>query len=121
MMKHSFETPLSDRTQVVVEGTMAAMNRQGGANLSGTVRHQFSPRFWAQFSQSVLFPRITTAKATYTHDEMTFLTMNAVSQDWNSPPRMTFTLGRSLWPTTTGFISESRRPASQPAAERARC
>lgn len=107
-LKHSFETPVSEHTQVVMEGTMAAMNGRGGANLSGTVRHQFSPRIWAQFSQSVLFPYITSVKANYTFDEMTFFTFNAIAQTWVAPPRMTFTVGRQLWPATTGFISESR-------------
>lgn len=105
-LKHSFETPLSEHTQLVMEGTMAAMGGHGGANLSGTVRHQFSPRIWGQFTQSVLFPRITTVKANYNIDEMTFFTVNAISQSVAAPPRMTFTMGRQLWPSTTGFISK---------------
>ncbi|BEI82106.1 hypothetical protein CcaverHIS002_0212660 [Cutaneotrichosporon cavernicola] len=106
-LKHSFETPISDNTQLVVESTMAAMNGHGGANVSGTVRHQFSPRLWGQVSQSVLFPRITSVKANYTHDEMTFVTVNAIQQNWAAPPRLTMTLGRQLWPTTTGFVNYS--------------
>jgi DnaJ family protein C protein 11 len=86
---------------------MAAMGGHGGANVSGTLRHQFSPRLWAQVSQSVLFPRITSVKANYTHDEMTFVTVNAIAQGWAGPPRMTLTLGRQLWPTTTGFVNYS--------------
>ncbi|GMK59100.1 hypothetical protein CspeluHIS016_0701150 [Cutaneotrichosporon spelunceum] len=107
MLKHSFENPISDKTQLVIETTMAAMNGRGGANVSGTVRHQFSPRLWGQVSQSVLFPRITSLKLNYTHDEMSFITVNAIQQNWAAPPRLTFTLGRQLWPTTTGFINYS--------------
>ncbi|BEJ12803.1 hypothetical protein CspHIS471_0212630 [Cutaneotrichosporon sp. HIS471] len=106
-LKHSFETPISDNTQLVVESTMAAMNGHGGANVSGTLRRQFSPRLWAQVSQSVLFPRITSVKANYTHGEMTFVTVNAIQQNWAAPPRLTMTLGRQLWPTTTGFVNYS--------------
>lgn len=72
-MTHSFETPINDRTQLVMEGTMAARGGAGGANLSGTLRHQFSPRLWAQYTQSLMNPRISTLKGTYTIDENTWV------------------------------------------------
>lgn len=48
LLTHSFETPIDDATQFVVEGTMAARGGAGGANVTGTIRHQFSPHLWIQ-------------------------------------------------------------------------
>lgn len=69
--KHSFETPINEKTQVVLEGVMAARGGKGGANISGTIKHQFSPRFWGQYTQALLAPRIGSFKATYQIDENT--------------------------------------------------
>lgn len=48
MLKHSYETPITKDTQFIIEGTMAAKGGAGGANISGTIKHQFSPKCWAQ-------------------------------------------------------------------------
>jgi DnaJ family protein C protein 11 len=50
LLRHSFETPINQSTQFMVEGTMAARGGAGGANISGTIKHQFSPRLWMQVS-----------------------------------------------------------------------
>ncbi|KAL1408743.1 hypothetical protein Q8F55_005556 [Vanrija albida] len=105
VLKHSFETPVNDRTQLVMEGTMATRGGAGGANLTGTLRHQFSPRLWAQYSQTLLSPRISTVKGTYTVDENTYVTATAISQTWLAPPRITASLGRRIYPETTGYIT----------------
>lgn len=111
-MRHSFETPINDNTQLIMEGTMAARQGAGGANVSGTIKHQFSPRFWAQYTQTFLAPLIGSVKGTYTIDDNTYLTGNAVVQTFAAPPRMTLTLGRRLYAETTGFISEWFRGSS---------
>jgi DnaJ family protein C protein 11 len=106
LLKHSFETPISERTQFVMEGQMAAMRGAGGANLSGTIKHQFSPRLWMQATQTILAPHITSVKGTYTFDEFTYVTGTAIQQTWLAPPRLSVTLGRKLYEETTGFVSE---------------
>jgi DnaJ family protein C protein 11 len=71
VMKHSFETPVGDKTQLQVTGQMASRNGAGGGNVVGTVRHQFSPKFWVEGGAGLLNPRVLTGKATYTVDENT--------------------------------------------------
>ena len=68
-MKHSFETSLAEKTQVVWQGQMASRNGVGGANVVGTVKHQFSPRFWVEMGSSLLSPYLITGKGTYVYDE----------------------------------------------------
>lgn len=73
VMKHSFETPVGDTTQLQVTGQMASRNGAGGGNVVGTVRHQFSPKFWVEGGAGLLKPRVLTGKATYTVDENTYV------------------------------------------------
>lgn len=70
-MKHSFETEVGEKTQVVWAGQMVARSGQGGGNILGTVRHQFSPRLWVEVGSGLLQPRVLNGKGTYTHDENT--------------------------------------------------
>lgn len=89
-MKHSFEVPITlpwdapvkgsgqrgkgpgqNRTQVQIQGQMAARNGAGGGNVVGTVRHQFSPSCWGEVGYSAMAPRIMTAKGAYSIDEYT--------------------------------------------------
>ena len=70
-MRHSFETSLAKQTQMVLQGKMLTRNGQGGANVVGTVRHQFSRRLWVEAGASLLSPYVATVKGTYTHDEHT--------------------------------------------------
>jgi len=68
-MRHSFVTPLAEKTQSVWQGQMATRNGSGGANVVGTVKHQFSPRLWVEVGSSLLSPFLGTAKGTYAYDE----------------------------------------------------
>ncbi|KAK1926987.1 hypothetical protein DB88DRAFT_5933 [Papiliotrema laurentii] len=104
-MDHSFEMPLGDKTQVVVKGAASNRRGKGGANVVGTVRHQFSPRLWGQASYTLLNPRTFDAKATYVHDENTYLTVRAVQSVLAAPPRLSVSLGRKLYAETTGFMT----------------
>lgn len=71
VMTHSFEVPVNERTQVIVEGQAVSVKGRGGANIFGTIRHQFSPRLWMELRAGALEPRIITLDSTYTHDENT--------------------------------------------------
>ncbi|ORX38669.1 hypothetical protein BD324DRAFT_599616 [Kockovaella imperatae] len=104
-MKHSFEVPLSERTQFICAGQMIARNGQGGANVVGTIKHQFSPRLWIEVGTGLLPPRALNMKGTYTVDENTYVTVNAVAQTLAAPPRMSISLGRRIYAQTTGFIT----------------
>jgi DnaJ family protein C protein 11 len=74
VMKHSFETAVGEKTQFQVVGQMASRNGAGGGNVVGTIRHQFSQKFWVEGGTGLLKPRILTGKATYTVDENTLVT-----------------------------------------------
>ncbi|WVQ99858.1 hypothetical protein IAU59_007001 [Kwoniella sp. CBS 9459] len=105
VMKHSFESALSPKTQLVFEGQALARNGRGGANLLGTIRHQFSPRFWMEASTSALQPRVGRVKGTFTVDEDQYVSFNAVQQTLGAPPQLGLTYGRRLYANTTGFIA----------------
>jgi DnaJ family protein C protein 11 len=86
-MQHSFEMPVDlgfgkgksgtapnkgkGNTQFVVGGNMVAWNGQGGGNVTGTVKHQFSNWVWGEVGTSLLGPRVVTAKGTVNVDENT--------------------------------------------------
>jgi len=72
-MRHSFETAINDKTQVVWAGQMATRKGAGGANVVGTIRHQFSSRLWGEVGTTLLEPRVLTGKGTYTYDENTWV------------------------------------------------
>ncbi|KAK4687510.1 hypothetical protein P7C73_g2607, partial [Tremellales sp. Uapishka_1] len=105
MMKHSFETPINQKTQIVWTGQMVSRGGAGGGNVVGTVKHQFSPWLWMEVGSTFMNPRLITGKGTYTFDENTFLTVNAVQQTLKAPPNVSLTLGRRLYAKTTGFIT----------------
>ena len=70
-MKHSFEVPLNEKTQVVCAGQMITRNGRGGANVVGTIKHQFSPKLWIEAETGLLAPRALNAKGTYTVNDDT--------------------------------------------------
>ena len=105
MMKHSFEMPLDPKTQLVWAGQMVSRSGAGGANVVGTVRHQFSPKLWGEIGSTFLQPRIVTGKATFTYDENTFVTVNTIQQTPKAPPTFTVMLGRRIFAQTTGLVT----------------
>ncbi|WWD18942.1 hypothetical protein CI109_103398 [Kwoniella shandongensis] len=105
VMKHSFETPISPKTQLVWEGQALTRNGRGGANLLGTVKHQFSPRLWVEGGVTLLQPRVGRFKGTFTIDEDQYLSLNAIQQTLAAPPQLGLTYGRRLYANTTGFMS----------------
>ncbi|OXC69014.1 hypothetical protein AYX13_02303 [Cryptococcus neoformans] len=104
VLKHSFEMPLSPNTQFIVEGQALSRNGRGGANVLGTVKHQFSPKFWVETGVTLMHPRIGKVKATYTMDEDQYVTASIVQSTLTAPPQLGFTYGRRLYADTTGFM-----------------
>ena len=70
-IKHSFEVPLTERTQAIFAGHAIVRGGQAGANVVGTIKHQFSPKLWIEVGSGMLAPRALTGKGTYTIDENT--------------------------------------------------
>ncbi|WVQ82052.1 hypothetical protein IAT38_004180 [Cryptococcus sp. DSM 104549] len=105
VMKHSFETPIAPNTQMVWEGQALSRNGRGGANILGTIKHQFSPRLWVEGGTTLLQPRIGRMKATFTIDEDQYVTGNVVQTSLWVPPQLGVTYGRRLYANTTGFMT----------------
>ncbi|RUS23257.1 hypothetical protein BC937DRAFT_89727 [Endogone sp. FLAS-F59071] len=104
-MKHSFETQLAPQTVGNIAGSMLARNGVGGGNVIGTVRHTFSPKLWAEAGTSLMAPRILHLKGFYQVDADTFLNVVTQSTTIYAPPTMTFTAGRRLGTTITGYLT----------------
>ncbi|RIB26502.1 hypothetical protein C2G38_2012505 [Gigaspora rosea] len=104
-LKHSFETQLKPQAQAFIVGQTIIRNGVGGGNIVGSIRHTFSPHFWAEVGSSVVQPRITTAKANYSFGSDGFFTVSAQSQTISSPPILSFTAGRRLGENTSGYLS----------------
>ncbi|WWC63149.1 uncharacterized protein I303_105749 [Kwoniella dejecticola CBS 10117] len=109
VMKHSFETPITafgfKNVQCMIEGQSLSRNGKGGSNVLGTIKYQFSPKLWMEFSTSALQPRVGRFKGTWTVDEDQYITWNLVQQTLGNPPQVGVTYGRRLYADSTGFIS----------------
>ncbi|KAG9303454.1 hypothetical protein G9A89_013781 [Geosiphon pyriformis] len=104
-LKHSHEVPINDNTQASFVGQMMSRNGVGGGNVVGTLRHTFSPKFWAEIGISVAQPRILSIKGFYAIDTDSFLTVNSQSHTINSPPTINITCGRRLGTNITGYLT----------------
>ncbi|CAG8463900.1 2826_t:CDS:10 [Paraglomus occultum] len=101
-LKHSFEVPVDPQTQVSIIGQMVTRNGIGSGNIVGSLRHTFSPTFWAEIGSSFIQPRMLTAKAFYNIDHDSLTTQSyAVS----SPPMIAVTAGRRIGARTTGYLT----------------
>ncbi|KAL1923000.1 uncharacterized protein VTP21DRAFT_9376 [Calcarisporiella thermophila] len=104
-MKHSFESPLGSQTHGIVGGSMVARNGIGGGNLSGAVRHTFSPRLWVEAGASIMKPRVMHLKGFYSIDSDTFLNAQAQGYSLYAPPILGITAGRRIGEGVTGFLT----------------
>ncbi|KIJ14593.1 hypothetical protein PAXINDRAFT_169736 [Paxillus involutus ATCC 200175] len=101
-VRHSVMKDLGPKTTIGVIGHVQSGARDyisSKGTLTGTLRHQFSPRFVLELTAAFLSPHIITAKTTYNDEE------NAVSVQTNFipvlwhifPPLTTFSFGRRLF------------------------
>ncbi|WWC90847.1 uncharacterized protein L201_005784 [Kwoniella dendrophila CBS 6074] len=105
ILKHSFETALTENCQFLFEAQGLSRNGKGGSNFLGTIKYQYSPKLWLELQSSALQPRVARFKGTYTLDENQYITWNLVQQTLGNPPQASFTFGRRLYNDSTGFIS----------------
>lgn len=105
--KHGFDVQTSATTSVSISGQMLSRGRMGGGNLIGTVKTQWSPHFFSEWSATLLHPHIVTAKGLYTVDDNMFFNYAIVAQALGIPPSVTVTWGQRLSSTSplTGFSS----------------
>lgn len=105
--KHGFDVGISERSMLSLSGQLMSRGSAGGGNLVGTLKTQWSPRFFSEMSASILRPQVLTARGQYTVDENVFFNYAVVSQTWAAPPSVTLTWGQRLLSTSslTGFTS----------------
>ncbi|CAG8737470.1 10509_t:CDS:2, partial [Ambispora leptoticha] len=104
-LKHSHEIPLNERTNTTFVGQMISRNGVGGGNVVGTLRHEFSPKFWAEIGSSVASPRIVSIKGFYSIDPDSFVTITSQSYSISLPPMLSITGGRRIGLNTTGYLT----------------
>ena len=105
--KHGFDVQMSERSVLSVSGQMMSRGGAGNGNLVGTLKTQWSPRFFSETSATLLRPHVISSKGQYVVDENLFFTYAVVSQTWAVPPSVTLTWGQRLSSTSslTGFTS----------------
>ncbi|RHZ76473.1 hypothetical protein Glove_197g58 [Diversispora epigaea] len=104
-MKHSFETQFQPETHASIVGQTILRNGVGGGNIVGSLRHTFSPKFWAEVGSSIIQPRVMSVKANYSFDPDSFLTVTSHSHTIYSPPSLFFTGGRRLGARISGYLT----------------
>ncbi|KAH7915054.1 hypothetical protein BJ138DRAFT_1055601 [Hygrophoropsis aurantiaca] len=73
-VSHSVERRLNEKTVLALSGDLAkaAQTHLNRTNLTGTIRHQFSPRFGVESSLGLLYPHGLSTKGTYDDGENVF-------------------------------------------------
>ncbi|CAG8520921.1 5444_t:CDS:10 [Diversispora eburnea] len=93
-MKHSFETQFQPETRASIVGQTILRNGVGGGNIVGSLRHTFSPKFWAEFDEKAGRNR-----------RISFLSVTSHSHTIYSPPSLFFTGGRRLGTHISGYLT----------------
>ncbi|GAA6043498.1 hypothetical protein JCM8097_002241 [Rhodosporidiobolus ruineniae] len=107
VLKHSFTTPVNSSTNVVVVSQLAVRNSAGAGNLIFKLEHNPSSKLQLEIGTSVLRPRALTLKSTYSPSPDTFVRLETSPGIRNlaAPPKFTLTLGRRIYPLTTGTVT----------------
>ncbi|CAG8593717.1 2002_t:CDS:10 [Acaulospora morrowiae] len=104
-LKHSFENQLQPQTQASFVGQTVLRNGVGGGNIMWSLRHAFSPNFWAEVGSSIIQPRVMNVKTNYSFGSDGFFSVVAQSHTIKSPPSLSFTGGRRLGANTSGYLT----------------
>ncbi|CAJ0758634.1 9957_t:CDS:10 [Entrophospora sp. SA101] len=104
-LKNSFETQFQPETNGIIVGHTVLRNGIGGGNIIGTLRHTFSPSFWAEVGASLIEPRLLTVKGTYNIDNDSFITCFGDANTIYAPPTFEITAGRRLGGFNTGYLT----------------
>ncbi|BGP19685.1 hypothetical protein JCM10213_001861 [Rhodosporidiobolus nylandii] len=107
VLKHSFTTPINPATNVVVTSQLVARNGQGAGNLLFKLQHNPSSKLQLEIGTTLLRPRALTLKSTYSPSPDTFLRLETSPgiRTLSAPPKFTLTLGRRIYPKTTGILT----------------
>lgn len=104
-LKHTFTTPISPSTALVATTQVLARQGQGAGNLLLKLQHNPSSKLSLELGTTVLRPRALTFKSTYSPSADTFARVEVPFRSVAQPPKFTCTLGRLVYPNTTGTIT----------------
>lgn len=104
-LKHNFTTPISPSTAIVATTQVLARQGQGGGNVMLKLQHNPSSRLSLEIGTTVMRPRNLTFKSTFAPSSDTFARVEVPFRSLSQPPKFTCTLGRLIYPHTTGTIT----------------
>ncbi|KAJ3016452.1 hypothetical protein HKX48_004027 [Thoreauomyces humboldtii] len=105
LVKHSWETQLTQQTGLTVQGDVVARNGIGVGNVTGIVRHVVSPMMWGEVSGTLGQTPSAQAKLVKNFSPDSFATLAASSTTLAAPPTLVASLGRKLSSTFTGYLT----------------
>ncbi|KAJ3042827.1 hypothetical protein HK097_001901 [Rhizophlyctis rosea] len=105
LVKHSWDTSLSEKTDLSLQGTVTARNGLGVGNVTATVRHVHTPMLWGEVQGTLGQNPMVAGKIVKNFTPEIFGTVSAYTNTISSPPPLVLMLGRRLTPHTTGFIT----------------
>ncbi|KAJ3036554.1 hypothetical protein HDV00_002576 [Rhizophlyctis rosea] len=105
LVKHSWDTQLTEKSDLSLQGTVTARNGLGVGNVTATVRHVVTPKLWGEVAGTLGQNPLVAAKIVRNFTPEIFGTVSAYTTTINSPPPLVFMLGRRLTEATTGFIT----------------
>lgn len=104
-LKHNFTTPISPSTALVATTQVLARQGQGAGNVLLKLQHNPSSKLSLEVGTTVLRPRALTFKSTYAPSADTFARIEVPFRSVAQPPKFTCTLGRLIYPATTGTVT----------------
>ena len=104
-LKHNFTTPISPSTALVATTQVLARQGQGAGNVLLKLQHNPSSKLSLEVGTTVLRPRALTFKSTYAPSADTFARIEVPFRSIAQPPKFTCTLGRLIYPATTGTVT----------------
>ncbi|KAI8922173.1 hypothetical protein DFJ77DRAFT_14589 [Powellomyces hirtus] len=105
LVKHSWETQLTQQTGLVVQGDVMARNGIGVGNVTGLLRHVVSPMMWGEVSGTVGQAPSAQAKIVKNFSPNSFATLTATGTTLSAPPTLIASLGRKISSTLTGYLT----------------
>ncbi|KAK4055452.1 hypothetical protein OIO90_003290 [Microbotryomycetes sp. JL221] len=105
MLRHSYTTPVSPNTNIVLTSQLLARNGAGGGNVVGKIVYTPSTKWSLQIGTTALRPRACTFRATYAPDSDSYITVNAPIKTISAPPSLTITMARRVLERVTAVYT----------------
>ncbi|KAJ3245239.1 hypothetical protein HDU78_009719 [Chytriomyces hyalinus] len=105
-VKHSWETKVTDSTDLTIQGSVIAKNGVGAGTIAATIRNIIDPTLWCETTlQASGKSGSVSAKLVKNLTSEVFGTAEATVSSFDAPPPVTLVLGRKLDAKHTGFLT----------------